>query len=270
MGISTIIGIIGGVACIIIGILLNGSIMNFVEPSSLFITVGGTICALVISYPVPQLLNTVKGVQLAFKGQPDDPGEKIQLIIDLANTARKEGLLALENMLEDIPDRFLRKGIMLIVDGSNSELVKSVMETELYYIQERHNRCIAVLNAGAGYAPAFGMAGTLIGLIAMLVNLEDASTLGPSMSVALITTFYGVLLANLFFSPLSRKLKTLSAQEQMIDEMILEGILSIQDGENPRMIRDKLESFISNGETAMLNEKIEKAKEIATEGGSGR
>ncbi|MEA5058870.1 MAG: motility protein A [Clostridia bacterium] len=264
MGISTILGIVGGFACIIIGILLNGRITDFLDPASIFITLGGTICALIVSYPIPQLLDTLKSLKFAFKGQKEDPARKIQLIIDLANTARKEGLLALENMLEDIPDPFLRKGIMLIVDGSNSELVKSVMETELYYIQERHNRCISVLNAGAGYAPAFGMAGTLIGLIAMLVSLEDASKLGPSMSVALVTTFYGVLIANFFFSPLSRNLKTLSAQEQMIDEMMLEGILSIQDGENPRMIRDKLEAFVSGREIAVLDARIEQAKQTAS------
>lgn len=260
MGFSTTFGVIGGAACIVIGIMINGNLMDFWDPASIFITVGGTFCALIISYPLSQLMDTVRSIKFAFKGQKDDPGKKIQLIIDLANTARKDGLLALENMLEEIPDPFLRKGIMLIVDGSNSELVKSVMETELFYIQERHNHCIAVLNAGAGYAPAFGMAGTLIGLIAMLVSLEDVSTLGPSMSVALVTTFYGVLLANLFFSPLARNLGSLSAQEQMIDEMMLEGVLSIQDGENPRMIRDKLEAFISNQEARRLSEEIERAK----------
>lgn len=263
MGISTTIGILGGVACIIIGIIMNGRLMDFWDPPSVFITLGGTLFALIISYPIPQLMDTLKSIRFAFRGQKDDPGQKIQLIIDLANTARKEGLLALENMLEEIPDPFLRKGIMLIVDGSNSELVKNVMETELYYIQERHNRCIAVLNAGAGYAPAFGMAGTLIGLIAMLVSLEDASKLGPSMSVALVTTFYGVILANFFFAPLARNLRTLSAQEQMIDEMMLEGILSIQDGENPRMIRDKLEAFISNGEVRKLTARMEQIKYAA-------
>mgnify|MGYP000843902364 FL=1 len=260
MGFSTTFGIIGGVICIVVGIMINGKLIDFWDPASIFITLGGTVSALIISYPMPQLLDTIKSLKFAFQGQKDDPGEKIQLIIDLANTARKDGLLALEHMLEIIPDPFLQKGIMLIVDGSNSELVKNVMGTELYYIQERHNRCIAVLNAGAGYAPAFGMAGTLIGLISMLVSLEDVSTLGPAMSVALVTTFYGVILANFFFAPLARNLGTLSAQEQMIDEMMLEGVLSIQDGENPRMIRDKLEAFISNYQVRRLSERLERSR----------
>lgn len=249
MGFSTTIGLAAGAVCIVVGIFWGGSdLMTFWDPSSVFITIGGTFSALMMSFPLPLVLDTLKSIKFAFAGRKTDPAEKIQLIIDLANTARKDGLLALENMLEDIPDPFLRKGIMLIVDGSNSELVKSVMETESFYIQERHNSVIGVLSAGAGYAPAFGMAGTLIGLIIMLQNMEDASSLGPAMAVALITTFYGVLMANLFFSPLARNLGALSAHEQMINEMMLEGVLSIQDGENPRMIRDKLEAFISNQE----------------------
>ena len=163
-------------------------------------------------------------------------------------------------MLEDIKSPFMRKGIMLIVDGSNSELVKNVMETEIYYLQERHGRSIAVLNTGAAYAPAFGMVGTLIGLIVMLLTLEDSSALGPSMATALITTLYGVLLANLVFSPLAKKLSALSAQEVMYNEMILEGILSIQDGENPRMIRDKLESFISSRQIEALDHRLNGTK----------
>lgn len=254
MGSSTIIGLIAGVVCIVIGIFWGGSdLMTFWDVSSVFITVGGTISALMISFPFPLLLDTLKSIKYAFSGKKANPGEKIQLIIDLANTARKDGLLALENMLEEIPDPFLRKGIMLIVDGSNSELVKNVMETESFYIQERHNSVIGVLNAGAGYAPAFGMVGTLIGLIIMLQNMEDTRSLGPAMAVALITTFYGVIMANFFFSPLARNLASISADEQMIDEMMLEGVLSIQDGENPRMIRDKLEAFISNQEKQRLS-----------------
>lgn len=251
---STTIGLMAGLACIVIGIFWGGSgLGTFWDPSSVFITIGGTISALMLSFPLPLLVDTLKSIKYAFTGKKADPGEKIQLIIDLANTARKDGLLALENMLDDIPDPYLRKGIMLIVDGSNSELVKSVMETESFYIQERHNGVIGVLTAGAGYAPAFGMAGTLIGLIIMLKNMEDTSTLGPAMAVALITTFYGVLMANFFFSPMARNLASISAHEQMIDEMMLEGVLSIQDGENPRMIRDKLEAFISNQEKQRLS-----------------
>ncbi len=257
---STIVGLVAGVTCVLVGMLLAGPLDSFWDLTSLFITVGGTLGSLIMSFPFAQLTDTVKSISLAFKQKDIDHTECIEQIINLANIARKEGLLALENMLEDIKSPFMRKGIMLIVDGSNSELVKNVMETEIYYLQERHGRSIAVLNTGAAYAPAFGMVGTLIGLIVMLLTLEDSSALGPSMATALITTLYGVLLANLVFSPLAKKLSALSAQEVMYNEMILEGILSIQDGENPRMIRDKLESFISSRQIEALDHRLNGTK----------
>lgn len=247
---------IAGIACIVIGILLNGKLSDFLDPSSVFITVGGTFSAILIGYPMNQIKDTFKSLKIAFDKKTYDPTASIEKIIELATIARRDGLLALENMLDDVESPFLKKGIMLVVDGSNSELVKNVMETEIYYISTRHERNISVLNAGGAYAPAFGMAGTLIGLIAMLVNLEDSSTLGSSMSIALVTTFYGSLLANLFFVPMSKKLKMLSSYEESLNEMMLEGILSIQDGENPRAIRSKLDSFISHEQSLQLDEKM--------------
>ncbi len=259
---STIIGLVAGFACVVLGIIVNdGILMNFWDPPSIFITVGGTFCAVVIAFPISLILDTIKALKCAFTAKSYDPTENIEQIIELANTARKNGLLALEDMLETIDNPFLRKGIMLIVDGSNSDLVKSVMETEAYYIQERHGRCISVLMTASSFAPAFGMIGTLIGLINMLVNLNDSGSLGPSMSVALITTLYGCLLANLLFTPLGKKLGIFTAYEQMQNEMMIEGILSIQDGEHPRLIRDKLESFVSTREKAILADRIDKKKE---------
>lgn len=260
---STIIGLVAGIVCVVTGMLLAGPLDSFWDKTSVFITIGGTMGSLIMSYPFSQLLDALKSVKLAFQKPDLDPTACIEQIIDLANIARKEGLLALENMLEEIENPFMRKGIMLIVDGSNSELVKNVMETDTYYLQERHSRSIAVMNTGASYAPAFGMVGTLIGLIVMLLTLEDSGSLGPSMAVALVTTLYGVLLANLFFNPIAKKLSALSAQEVMYNEMILEGILSIQDGENPRMIRDKLEAFISRREIDALDERMQAAKAAA-------
>ncbi|MDO5112378.1 MAG: motility protein A [Clostridia bacterium] len=265
MTISTIIGLVAGFACIIVGILINGKIPDFIDPASIFIVIGGTLCSIVISYPISLIVDTVKSVKLCFSKNAFDPNDNIEQIIELANTARKNGLLALEDMLESIENPFLRKGIMLIVDGSNSELVKSVMETEAYFIQERHNRCIAVLNTGSSCAPAFGMVGTLIGLINMLVNLSDSASLGPSMSVALVTTFYGVVLANYIFSPFAKKLGVYTAYEELQNEMMIEGILAIQDGEHPRMIRDKLESFISSREKAVLAERLDRKKDNGEE-----
>lgn len=257
---STIVGLVAGIVCIVVGMLLAGPLSSYWDLTSVFIVIGGTFSSLIMSFPFSQIGDTIKSVGLAFKKKDIDPTACIEQIINLANTARKEGLLALENMTEEIEDPYLRKGIMLIVDGSNSELVKNVLETDSFYMQERHAKCISVLSTGAAYAPSFGMIGTLIGLIVMLLNLEDMNALGPSMSVALITTLYGCLLANLVFNPLSKKLGALSAQEAMYNEMILEGILSIQDGENPRMIRDKLESFISRREITALDKRMNAAK----------
>lgn len=261
MDFVTIGALVSGIACIIWGIMQNANISDYWDAGSVLITIGGTVCALLMSYPLKQIKDTLKGVSIAFRKQEYDPTQNVEEIISLANMARRDGLLALENVLDTIKSPFLRKGIMLVVDGSNSELVKSVMETEIDYIQERHNRCISVLNSGAAFAPAFGMAGTLIGLIAMLLQLDNMDTLGPAMGVALITTFYGVLLANFFFSPMAKKLKILSSYEQAQNELMLEGILSIQDGENPRLIRDKLDAFISTAQSKQLDAKTEAAKE---------
>lgn len=255
MDIVSVGALIGGIICIVAGMVMQAPIKEYWDAGSVFITIGGTFCALFMSYPLNQIKDAMKGVSIAFKKNEFDPTANVEEIISLANMARRDGLLALENVLDTIKSPFLRKGIMLVVDGSNSELVKSVMETEIDYIQDRHNRCIAVFNAGAAYAPAFGMAGTLIGLIAMLLKLEDMASLGPAMAVALVTTFYGVLLANLFFTPISKKLKILSSYEQAQNELMLEGILSIQDGENPRLIRDKLDAFISTAQSKQLDAK---------------
>ncbi len=257
---SSLIGLISCVACVLISIFLAGDISAFYDGASVFIVIGGTFTALIASYPMPLIKDTLKSIKFAFKADKSDPADSIKQIIDLANIARRDGLLALEDMLQEIPDQFLKKGIMLVVDGSNSELVRGVLETEMFYIQDRHAKINQVLNAGMGYSPSFGMAGTLIGLIVMLGDLSDSDALGPAMAVALITTFYGVLLANLFFGPVSRKLKMVSSQEQLRNEMIIEGILSIQDGEPPRMIRDKLESFISAKESASLEAKMNEGK----------
>jgi len=185
---------------------------------------------------------------IAFKKINVNLQQDIEMIINIANIARREGLLALEGAVEKIDNTFLKKGIMLVVDGADPELIKDVMQAEIYFIQERHAQGQDVINSMASFAPAYGMIGTLIGLINMLKNLNDSAALGPGMAVALITTFYGVVLANLVFTPISKKLKAHTASESQQKEMILEGLLSIQDGENPRIIRDKLNAFLSRRE----------------------
>jgi chemotaxis protein MotA len=223
---------------------------------SVFIVFGGVICATLASFPMKRITNLFKAIKNAFKKDDADISEDVEMLISMANTARREGILALEGSAEEITEPFLKKGIMMIVDGSDPELIKGIMETDLGFVKERHAENRAILDAAAAYSPAFGMIGTLIGLINMLKNLSDVSSLGPSMAVALVTTFYGTMLANLVFGPLSKKLKAVGNREYLRKEMILEGLLSIQDGENPRIIREKLNAF-----SARADIKPEKAAE---------
>lgn len=245
MDVATLAGLIAGIAFIITGIRLNGDIANFYDLPSIMITLGGTFAATLISYPLKTVGNVFKISRNAFFTKEDDPNEIIEKIINLANIARREGLLALEEAAHELDDDYLEKGILLIVDGTDPELVKNIMETELTFIEERHRQGQDLFRSMGASAPAFGMIGTLIGLINMLKHLDDPSTLGPSMAVALVTTFYGSVLANLFFNPTAEKLKYKSDQEILYKEILLEGILSIQAGENPRIIEEKLKAFLS-------------------------
>lgn len=259
MDITTLGGMIGGIAVILIGIMGSGELGNYYDTSSVMIVIGGTIGATLMAYPLSQFKNALKAAAFAFKKMNMNLNEEIQLIIKIANIARKEGLLALEDQVAELDDPFMKKGVMLMVDGSDPELIRGIMETELDFMVERHGQSQAVLTQMAAFAPSFGMAGTLVGLINMLQSLDDMASLGPNMSVALVTTFYGVLLANLVFTPLSNKLKAISSQEVLRKELLLEGLLSIQDGENPRIIQDKLEAFIARSEIQNINTKGETA-----------
>lgn len=251
MELTTVFGIIIGFICVCITIVLGGSLGGFVHLPSIFVVFGGTIAATIVAYPVKMLKSAILVFKKAFRKTEIDMNKEIELIINIANIARREGLLALEDALDDVDNDFLKKGIMLIVDGADTELIKNVMQTEIYFAQERHAQGQAIMNAMASYAPAFGMVGTLIGLINMLANLSDAGALGPGMSTALITTLYGTLLANLVFNPVAKKLKTQSDSETLQKELLMEGLLSIQDGENPRIIKDKLTSFLSRSDVAV-------------------
>ena len=250
MELTTVIGLVWGFACIVISILLSGDLGLYIDGPSIFVVFGGVIASTVVSYPMSTLKSLGKVVGNVFTAKKIDFNGDVEMVLNIANIARREGILALEESVRTMDDPFLKKGIMLIVDGSDPELVRSIMETELAFIKERHGSSQAVLLQMSAYSPAFGMAGTLIGLINMLNQLSNMDALGPNMSVALVTTFYGVILANLIFTPMAKKLKVFSDEEYLRKEMILEGILSIQDGENPRIIREKLNAFLSNSQLA--------------------
>lgn len=245
MDIATIGGIILGFGLVVWGILSGGSSLgDFIDPGSVVIVIGGSIAAFAVSYPIAALLGFGKIAGNAFSTGSINVGEIIGKVIDLANVARREGLLALEEAVSDIQDEFLQKGVMLIVDGTDPELVKNILETEIDNLGDRHetNRNMFA-NLGSLF-PAFGMVGTLIGLVAMLGNLSDPSSIGPSMAVALLTTFYGSLFANLIFNPMATKLEGKSKDEVLVKQVMIEGLLSIQAGENPRIIEEKLKAFL--------------------------
>lgn len=171
--------------------------------------------------------------------------ESIKKIIELSNTARKEGLLQLEEAASELDDEFMKKGILLIVDGTDPDLVRSIMETELVSIEGRHKKVIKVWEDIGSMGPAWGMIGTLVGLVNMLQNMSDPSSIGPAMSVALLTTLYGSMIANWICAPVASKLKVNNEAEIMMKEIMIEGLLSIQAGENPRVIEEKLKSFLA-------------------------
>lgn len=252
MDLATIIGIIACIIFVIISIALGqdgiAGVMFFVDPPSMMITFGGAFCSVLTSYKLQDFLKGLQSIRIAFKLPAINVAAIIQKIIDLSNVARKEGLLSLEEAAGELDDTFLQKGIMLIVDGTDPDLVRGIMETELVSIDDRHKKNIGFWDNVAAMGPAWGMIGTLVGLIMMLYHMEDASTIGPAMAMALVTTFYGSMLANWVATPIANKLKTVNDGEMQVKEIIIEGLLSIQAGENPRVIEEKLKSFMSPNE----------------------
>ncbi|MGL6174624.1 MAG: motility protein A [Cellulosilyticaceae bacterium] len=245
MDISTLAGLIIGSLLMLISIMLSGRLALFISLTSVLIVFGGAFTSLLIAYPLPKFLMGLQTIKHAFRKIELDPTRVIVQINELALTARKEGLLALEEMASTMEDPFLKKGILLIVDGTDPELVRNILETEITFIETRHKENQSFWITLAELAPAWGMIGTLIGLIAMLDSLTDPTTIGPKMAVALITTLYGTVLANFFATPVANKLKVKSQEEILLKEVMIEGLLSIQAGENPRVIEEKLKAFLA-------------------------
>lgn len=248
MDIASLLGIVVCFGMVVFGILWGNdisAIQSFVDIPSVLITLGGAFCSVLTQYTIPDFVKGLKSITLIFKMSEFDLPEVIRKIIDLSNVARKEGLLALEEASAELDDDFLRKGVLLIVDGTDPELVRGILETEMSSIDGRHKANIAFWTNLGGMGPAWGMIGTLIGLINMLKDLNDPSTIGPAMAVALITTLYGSLLANWIATPVVGKLSAKNSAEMAVKEVMIEGLLSIQAGENPRVIEEKLKSFLS-------------------------
>lgn len=245
MDIATVIGIISGFGLILLSIMLGGSLDTFINIPALVIVIGGTISATLINYPLTEVIGILGPVRNAFFNQDVDPRALITRLIEFATIARREGILALESHASDTEDEFLGKSIQLAIDGTAPELIRDILTTEVAFMEDRHSKGQAILSSMGTSAPAFGMIGTLIGLVQMLAGMEDPSQIGLGMAVALLTTLYGAVLANVVFIPTAGKLKVRTAAELLMKEITIEGILSIQSGDNPRVVEQKLKAFIS-------------------------
>ncbi len=245
MDVATVIGIILGFSLVLGAILTKSSIMSFVDPASAAVVLGGAAAACLISFPLGQVFKIMGVVKKAFFTRPMDPVEYVTTLVRLAEVARRDGILSLESQLADGEfDDFLTRGLRMAIDGQDPAVIEAAMEREVDTIMERHASGKGLFDALGKYAPAFGMIGTLIGLVIMLQNMDDPSKLGPAMAIALITTFYGSLLANLFAIPIADKLGTRSSQEIANKLLIMRGVMSIQAGDNPRIVQQKLMAFL--------------------------
>jgi len=244
MDIATIVGLVGGSALILWGMAGGGTGLGvFMNFQSVVIVVGGGLAAVMICFPMPQFVGAMKVVKNAFMPQNLDTSNIVGTIVSFAEKARREGLLTLEEDAAALDNDFLQKAIQLVVDGTDPELVRDILEIELTFLEDRHKLGREIFEQLGAFFPAFGMIGTLIGLIAMLSNLDDPSTIGSGMAVALLTTFYGALLANFVALPIAKKLGVRSQEEVLMRQVIVEGVLSIQNGENPRIVHEKLKAF---------------------------
>ena len=245
MDLATIIGMLGAFAIIVFAMLLGGSLSMFADlPSVLIVLVGSTLVCL-MKYPMSKFLGAGKTAAKAFMFKLDSPDELIESVIDLAETARKGGLLSLEG--KEIPNDFLKQGIGLLIDGHDADVVKTVLLKDKNMAVERHKSGAGVWGALGDIGPAMGMIGTLIGLVAMLSNMDDPKSIGPAMAVALLTTLYGAMLANMVAIPFADKLKLRAAEEEMIKSMAIDAVLAIQAGQNPRVIEGMLRTYLPAG-----------------------
>lgn len=252
----TPLGITLGFIMIMLAILSSGGregVITFIDIASIFIVIGGVAGSLLINFKFEQIRLLRKVMREAFNKYDQNLPELINLFIRLSEQARKEGLLALENELEEIDDEFIKKGILLAIDGIEPEVINEIMNAEIAAMEEQHYKGRVVLEKAGEYAPAWGMIGTLIGLVLMLSNLDDPSSLGPNMAVALITTLYGTVLANLVFLPMASKLEGKTEEEVFVKQVIIEGIIGVQSGQNPRILEEKLSAFLA-GEQSTTEE----------------
>ncbi|MGY4689197.1 flagellar motor protein MotP [Salibacterium sp. K-3] len=261
----TPIGIVVGVSTLLFAVYNNAglaSVVFFVQVASLSIVLGGVIAALLIGFSSQDLKLLPSVAREAFRHKENDLNGLIDTFSDLSTKARREGLLALEAGLDDVEDPFIKKGILLAVDGIEPDIIKDIMMAEVVAMEERHKKGRRLFEKAGEYAPAWGMVGTLVGLVLMLQDLEDPATLGPNMALALITTLYGTVLANMLFLPVAAKLEQKTEDEVFVKQIIIEGVIGVQSGQNPKILEEKLSAFVKeNGK----EDEPEQQEELANE-----
>ncbi|BCD97661.1 flagellar motor protein PomA [Marinagarivorans cellulosilyticus] len=245
MDLASLVGIVGALALIVISMLMSGQLGMFVNIPSVVIVVGGTIFAVMAKYGLGQFLGAIKVAGKSFKFSSTDPVELINEVVGLADEARKGGLLSLEG--KEVSNDFLKRGIQLLVDGHEPDVVKTLLSKDKSKAEERHAVGASIFANMAEMAPAMGMIGTLIGLVAMLANMDDPKAIGPAMAVALLTTLYGAIIANAICQPMADKLALRAAEEAMIKSLVIDALIAIQNGQNPRVIDGMLRNYLPEG-----------------------
>ena len=245
MDITTVLGLVLGFGLVGFSIATGpGGIAVFIHTGSIMIVFGGTIAVTLINFPMSELKGLISVMLRTLLFKIPSPSQEIERVVEYANLARKEGLLALENKLHEVEDTFFAKGVQLVIDGFPAETVRDIMELEAEWQRQRHSNGKKMLDALGSFAPAFGMIGTLVGLVQMLQNLSDPSKIGSGMATALLTTLYGAMAANMAFIPLAGKLEQRAKEESLLRDLMIEGIVAIQSGDGPQLIKEKLKSFI--------------------------
>ena len=244
MDIATVVGIISATGLVLGAIFMGSGLNVFINIPSLCIVLGGTIGVTLIAYPLKDFLSVIKVVQKALFTKNISATELISKFTNFANKTRKEGILALESEIKEVEDEFLKKGVQLSIDGLEPQQIQTILDTEIDFVRDRHKLGADIFTSMGTFAPAMGMIGTLIGLVQMLQSMDDPSSIGPAMAVALLTTFYGSLMANICCMPIAGKLKTRSREEMLTKEMTIQGIISLSNGDNPRILEQKLMAFL--------------------------
>ncbi|OZB93310.1 flagellar motor protein [Paenibacillus sp. XY044] len=244
MEITTILGILAGLAALVGGFLWEGGQINgLMQAAAALIVFGGTFAAVVVSFPLHRLKTIPKALRFAFSKPSEDTNQLIEDLVGMSTAARRNGVLSLERMAMDHHNSFLREGIQLVVDGTEESQIKQIMELEMDAVEQKHENYAKIFESAGGYAPTMGIIGTVMGLIHVLGSLSEPTDLGPSIAVAFTATLYGVASANIIFLPIASKIKSRSADEIQQMELLMQGILAIQNGEHPNMVRKKLVSF---------------------------